>query len=129
MRQQTDPRALPTKPRILIVDDDDDIVTTVSLLLDDRYSVATASNGLEALERVAAERYDAILLDLMMPVMDGADLKRELDRRGIDAHIVLTSTAPELAERARELGIADWIAKPLDFDRLEHVIDHVACLA
>jgi len=110
------------KHRILIVDDDPDILAALSLLLGEQYEVETASNGADAIERLEAVRCDAVLLDLMMPIMDGATLKSEMARRHLDVPIVLTSAGSDLAQRARAIGVEDYITKPLDFDRLESML-------
>src|SRR5438105_5744597 len=68
---------------ILVVDDDPDILQTLALCLStEGYRVLSAANGQEALEVLSRERPAAILLDLMMPVMDGWQFVAELEKRG-----------------------------------------------
>ncbi len=110
------------KKRVLLVDDDPDILAALTMLLEDRYAVETASNGSQAVERLTAAPYDLVLLDLMMPVMDGAAFKQELARREITVPILLTSAGSDLAERAAAIGIDYYIEKPLDFDKLESML-------
>jgi two-component system response regulator MprA len=110
------------KKRVLLVDDDPDILAALTMLLEERYAIETASNGSEAVDRLATTRYDAVLLDLMMPIMDGAAFKEELTRRHIAVPILLTSAGADLAERAAAIGVADYITKPLDFDKLEDML-------
>jgi DNA-binding response OmpR family regulator len=64
-------------------------------------------------------RPDAILLDFMMPVMDGGELVAELRRRGVTAPVLLASAYPGLERRARDLGVAGSIAKPFRYQALE----------
>ena len=106
------------KKRILIVDDDPEISEPLALLLARDHDVDVAANGLEGLQRVADASYDAIVLDLMMPVMDGSTFKEQLDARHIDVPVLLVSGSEELPERAIALGVADHLAKPIDVEVL-----------
>lgn len=102
------------KKRILIVDDDPDVSEPLALLLGRDYDVDVAANGLEGVQRIAVKHYDAVVLDLMMPVMGGSAFKQHLDARDIDLPVLLVSGSAELAERAVALGVADHFAKPID---------------
>lgn len=97
-----------TRRRVLVVDDDPDILESLSALLEDRYEVLTARNGVEALALV--DRADAVLLDLMMPVLGGEGVLAELARRGGGPPVLVMSAWSDLKERAR--GAADWLRKP-----------------
>ena len=90
------------KKRILVVDDDQDISEPLAELLSAHYVVDIAANGAAAAELVCDNRYDAIVLDLMMPVMDGATFKQLLDRQRIAIPVLLMSASVELPERAVE---------------------------
>src|SRR5258707_6689552 len=90
---------------ILVVDDDPDILQTLALCLStEGYGVLMASNGQEALEVLRQQKPACILLDLMMPVMDGWQFVAELDRRGerkgplliLSAHPAVPGDAGEL---------------------------------
>jgi len=107
------------KRRVLIIDDEDDILWSLSLLLEPTYEVATAADGKAALRAVEQQRFDALILDLMMPVMDGAAVKRELDARGITTPVVIVSAFSDVAERAASLGVRDYMTKPIDIPKLE----------
>jgi DNA-binding response OmpR family regulator len=108
-----------TKKRLLIVDDDLDLAEATSLLLSGSYTVDLAADGEEALQRLAnGARYDLILLDLVMPRMDGSAVVRTLRGRGAVPPILLVSGSDDLAERATELGIDAFLAKPVDADTL-----------
>jgi DNA-binding response OmpR family regulator len=107
------------KKRILVVEDDEDIAETVALVLAHDYAVDTAANGAEAVRRLRDNAYDAIVLDLMMPVMDGAAVKQHIDAERLPVPVLLMSANVELPELAVELGVADFIAKPLDLSTLE----------
>ena len=106
--------------KILLVDDEDDIreVAQMSLEMTAGWQVLTAPSGPEALRLAAAERPDAILLDVMMPGMDGPATARELRAGAATAHIpiVLLTAKVQPADRRRfdDLGVAGILSKPFD---------------
>lgn len=102
------------KKRILVVDDDADVAEPLGLLLSQQYDVDLAANGAEAVTRLEHARYDVVLLDLMMPVMDGSAFKAYVDSHHIHVPILLMSGSAELVERAAALGVDDHLPKPLD---------------
>jgi two-component system OmpR family response regulator len=110
----------PVKKRILLVDDDENIAAVLHLLLSEHYAVDVVGNGAEAVENLRQQTYDAIVLDLVMPIMDGAEVKQHLDAERLDVPVLLMSANSELPARAAELGVDDFIAKPLDLVVLEH---------
>jgi two-component system response regulator MprA len=106
---------------VLVVDDDPWIREAVELaLLSEGYAVLIARDGLEALERIERRRPDLILLDVMMPRMDGMTLVHELRRRGLgrDLPIVLVTASPGLCAEAARLGLAGCLPKPFDLAAL-----------
>jgi len=107
--------AVASKKRLLVVDDDPDVAEATSLLLSDSYSVDLAANGEEAMQRVDERApYDLILLDLVMPRMDGGDVVRALRGRGDTPPILLLSGSEDLVERATDLAVDAYLAKPVD---------------
>lgn len=111
--------------RVLIVDDDYDICEAVQLLLESQYEVAVAYNGEQALARLEKDAFDAIVLDLMMPVMDGESLFAELRRRGEPPPVIFASAAQHLPSRARKAGAAAFLQKPFDARQLESTLANV----
>ena len=105
---------------ILIVDDDPDILQTLGLCLStEGYRVLMASNGKEALEVLSNERPSAILLDLMMPVMDGWQFVAELEKRGWRrAPLLILSADRAVQGHAVKLRAEAHLAKPFDLDEL-----------
>src|ERR1041384_4497969 len=105
---------------VLVVDDDPDILQTLALCLStEGYRVQMAANGKEALEALAAERPSVILLDLMMPVMDGWQFVAELDKRGQRAAPLLILSADRAVQgHATKLRADAFLAKPFDLDEL-----------
>jgi CheY-like chemotaxis protein len=118
--------------RILIVDDEDDIreVAQVSLELVGGYEVLTASSGRAGLERARGGQPDAILLDVMMPGMDGPATLVELRADPSTSHIpvVFLTAKTQLAERQKLglLGAAGILTKP--FDPMQLAADVAAAL-
>jgi CheY-like chemotaxis protein len=119
-------------PQILVVEDDDAIRGLVSeLLRDDGYQVFEASNGVEGLEQVSQRTPDLIVLDLMMPIMDGWTFVEECRRKpGCEqVPIVVTSAShdlPRTAERLRSFGVRTCLAKPFDVDGLLALVERYA---
>ncbi len=105
---------------VLVVDDDPDILQTLALCLStEGYRVVMASNGKEALDVLAKERPDVILLDLMMPVMDGWQFVAELDSRGWrHAPLLILSADRAVQGHAMKLRADAHLAKPFDLDEL-----------
>src|SRR6267378_8147235 len=122
-------------PNILVVEDDDAIRGLVSeVLRDDGYQVQEATNGVEALASLREIRPDLIVLDLMMPVMDGWTFVEECRRKqwcdGVP--IVVTSAShdlPRTAERLRSFGVRTCLAKPFDVDGLLALVERYVPLA
>ena len=113
------------KPRVLIVDDDEAIRESLEMALERRFAVATAANGQDALAKLAVAPADVVLLDLMMPVLDGAGFVAEARRRGLPVRIVVMSAGTGLRTRARELGVDDYLQKPIGLDVLEQKLARV----
>ncbi len=109
-----------TAKRILIVDDEEDIREVAELTLEavGGWQVSTASSGSEGLLLAAAEQPDAILLDVMMPEMDGIATFQKLQANPVTQKIpvILLTAKVQSAERRQfaELGVTGIIAKPFD---------------
>jgi len=105
---------------ILVVDDDPDILQTLGLCLStEGYRVLMAANGREALDILERERPSVILLDLMMPVMDGWQFVAELDSRGRrDVPLLILSADRSVQGHAQKLKASGHLAKPFDLDEL-----------
>lgn len=113
--------------RVLVIEDDDDIRSMVELLLTgEGHAVTCAANGREGLDRTGDGRFDVILLDLKMPLMDGWEFARRYHAAGGDAPIVVLSAAQDLERQTREIGAARVLPKPFDLDALVEVVAAVA---
>jgi len=122
------------RSKILLVDDDPDVRQAISDVLESRdYQVVTARDGEEALEKLKGEKPDLMILDLLMPRMDGFAVCKELKdpRRAKHAKIpilILTSVKEETSRRRYELetglslDVDDYVEKPIDpYTLLERV--------
>jgi DNA-binding response OmpR family regulator len=116
--------------KILVVDDDPDILDAITMILESQgYIVATARDGIEGLASLKAENPDLMILDLMMPKMDGFAVCKELqDPRWAkykDIPILILTSVREEASRRRyeletglELDVDDYVEKPMSPDVL-----------
>jgi DNA-binding response OmpR family regulator len=100
--------------RILLVDDEQSIQTLLSYpLRKDGYHVTSAQDGREALQRFEEARFDLVILDLMLPKLDGVEVCRELRSRSQVPIIMLTAKGSETDKVAGlEVGADDYITKP-----------------
>ena len=108
------------KKKILVVDDEPDFVELMQVRLETNgYSVLTAHNAAEAMKKVK-ENPDAILLDIMMPDVDGYTLFRRLrkdcDTRSIP--IIVVTAKPEMKELFQMEGVDKYLVKPVDNEEL-----------
>jgi DNA-binding response OmpR family regulator len=116
--------------KILVVDDDPDILDAVALILESQgYEVVTARDGIEGLATLRAEQPDLMILDLMMPKMDGFAVCKELQdprwSKYRDIPILILTSVREEASRRRyeletglELDVDDYVEKPMSPDVL-----------
>jgi DNA-binding response OmpR family regulator len=100
--------------RILLVDDEQSVQTLLSYpLRKDGYHVTSAIDGQEALQRFSEARFDLVILDLMLPKLDGVEVCRQLRRRSQVPIIMLTAKGSETDKVAGlEVGADDYITKP-----------------
>jgi CheY-like chemotaxis protein len=117
---------LPRKS-ILVVEDDLELCTSIAMLLEiSGFAVRTAKDGAEALERVAEEMPDLILLDMKMPVMNGWEFARLFhERHGNSMPIVVATAAEDARKRAEEIGARASIGKPFDSEHLLAVVRQI----
>lgn len=109
------------KMRVLLVDDDREVADYVRRELEDEsFSVVLAHDGATALRLAESSAFDILVLDVMMPFMDGLQLTRNLRRQKIRTPILLLTgrDAPEEVVRGLEAGADDYLTKPFSFDVL-----------
>jgi len=124
--------------KILIVDDDPDITEALSMILESKgYQISTASDGVDGLTSLKADKPDLMILDLLMPKMDGFAVCKELQdprwSKYRDIPILILTSVREEASRRRyeletglELNVADYVEKPVSpdvlLDRVEKIL-------
>jgi DNA-binding response OmpR family regulator len=103
--------------RVLVLDDEESIrLLAHDLLTEEGFEVRCGADGEEGLAILDAWRPDVIVLDLMMPRMNGSDFLSRMRERGADVPFVVLSGARETSALSRELGAAAAIMKPFDLD-------------
>lgn len=105
--------------RILVVDDEMDISTVLSVTLRRAgFEVRTASDGLEAIEAIRVEPPDLVILDVMMPRLDGLETLKRIREHGPTTHlpVIMLSAKTQLADKVQgfERGADDYVAKPFE---------------
>jgi CheY-like chemotaxis protein len=119
---------MPETKQLLVVDDDPAIreVLEEVLTLSD-FEVDTACNGAEALDKVRQRAPDAVLLDLMMPIMDGPSFLQRCrgDHICDGLPVVVLSAAHDAPATARRIGARAFLPKPFEMDRLLETVEQV----
>jgi len=103
--------------KVLVVDDEQEFLDTLAERMRDRgMDVSTTTSATDALKKAEEESYDAIVLDLMMPEMDGLEVLKALKKKKPELQIVLLTGHATLAKgiEAMKLGAIDFIEKPAD---------------
>jgi len=108
--------------RILIVDDDPSILDALQDLLGARHDVLVASNGEEAMDQLGRGSVDLVVLDMMMPVLDGEDALRQIRSRGLRVPVIVASARSDRFADFRALGADDYVQKPFDAGLLEEKV-------
>jgi CheY-like chemotaxis protein len=113
-------------PKVLVVDDDPAILEICSdLLQTEGYTVTVATNGQQALEQIRMNPPNVVLMDIMMPILDGVEACRQVKANPTTADIpvVLMSARTNLTRQSQDLASADaLVAKPFDIDHLLNTI-------
>lgn len=120
------------KPRILLVDDSDTVLTMERMFLgDETFDLFVAHDGEEGIQKALAEKPDLILLDVVMPGIDGFEtcrrLRQHAQTKEVPIIMVTTRGEPENMELGYASGCTDYITKPID--GLELVSKIQNCLA
>jgi two-component system response regulator MprA len=109
------------REKMLIIDDDEKITSMLRRgLAFEGYSVATASNGGEGLKQILEYDPDLVILDVMMPQLDGWEVIRRIREGGSTVPVLMLTAKDEVADRVRglDLGADDYLVKPFALDEL-----------
>ncbi len=113
--------------RILIVDDEEIVIRSCRRILGDSnlYALDSAPGGMEALRKVDENEYDLLVLDIMMPGIDGLEVLQQVKERHPDVDVIMVTGLSQVqtAVKAMKLGAFDYLPKPFDPDELKHVVD------
>ncbi len=115
--------------RVLLVEDSERLQAAISRALSSvGYAVDSATDGERGLACVLARDYDVVVLDLMLPKLDGASLLRTLRQKGRDVHVLILTARDTVADRVRGLreGADDYLVKPFAMDELIARVDALA---
>lgn len=107
--------------RILVAEDDRDMnAILVSRLKKEHYSVATCFQGEEALDYLAGAEYDVVILDIMMPVLDGLSVLTKIRKEGNQVPVLLLTARDSIEDRVKGLdsGANDYLVKPFALEEL-----------
>ncbi|MEN6626266.1 MAG: response regulator [Candidatus Sumerlaeia bacterium] len=118
------------KPRLLVVDDDEEMLTMLAMALRDDYEVTVAVDGLDAIQRIVEYEPDMLLLDIMMPRMNGYQLLQSIRRNATYKNLPIVVISAKSTQRdidyAIRLGANEFLAKPYRIDQLLKMIEAVA---
>ena len=110
--------------KIVICDDDKDIVRALQIYLSNRnYELLCAYTGREALDFVKKGDVSLVLLDIMMPLLNGMDAARELREHNLISKIVFLTTSPEFAIESYDVDASGYLLKPVDREKLYKLLD------
>lgn len=107
--------------RILLVEDEPGLVLTLQdRLTKEGYAIETSADGESGLERAAGEAFDLLLLDVMLPRLNGFDVLRELRRRRVDTPVIMLTAKGQVVDKVvgLKLGADDYVAKPFEMVEL-----------
>jgi two-component system alkaline phosphatase synthesis response regulator PhoP len=107
--------------RLLLVEDEPGLaITLTDRLTREGYAVETTTDGESALERGAAEAFDLVLLDVMLPQINGFDVLRELRRRGVEVPVIMLTARGQIVDKVvgLKLGADDYVTKPFEMAEL-----------
>ena len=113
------------KRQVLVIDDEPGVRESLRMLLKQSYEVLTAVSGNEGMQLLSKHAVDVVLLDILMPGMDGLEVLEEIKQRNLSAQVVmLTATKTvKTAVTAMKLGAFDYVTKPFDIDELQVIVE------
>ena len=118
------PQSVPSRPVVLAVDDDKAALESIAMILK-KYEVLTTTNGADALDVVRSRRVDCVLLDLLMPGVDGLQVLTEIKAidPGLDVILVSGVVQPHAVSTAMKRGAFEYVVKPFAKEDLLGLVD------
>ncbi len=113
---------------ILVVDDEENAREGLSKILSkEGYRVETAANGKEAIDTLRRQRYDLIITDMRMPLMDGFEVLREIKKMDENIGVIMITAYGEVESylEAMNMGVFEYINKPVRVNELKRVISKI----
>ena len=107
--------------RLLIVEDEPKLNELLTKkFISERYSVDSCLNGRDAIDYILAAEYDTIILDIMLPIINGLEVLREIRKKGIKTPVLLLTARDKIEQRVEglEAGADDYLVKPFAFEEL-----------
>ena len=107
--------------RLLLVEDEPGLVLTLTdRLTREGYTVETSADGESGLERAAGEAFDLVLLDVMLPRLNGFDVLKDLRKRGVDTPVIMLTARGQVVDKVvgLKLGADDYVTKPFEMVEL-----------
>ncbi len=113
---------------ILVVDDEENAREGLSKILSkEGYRVETAANGKEAIDTLKRQRYDLVITDMRMPLMDGFEVLREIKKMDENTGVIMITAYGEVESylEAMNMGVFEYINKPVRVNELKRVISKI----
>ncbi|MFN4226579.1 MAG: sigma-54-dependent transcriptional regulator [Candidatus Ratteibacteria bacterium] len=113
--------------KILIIDDEQGVRESLKFALKDKYKIILASNGKEGMSFIEKENIDLIILDIILPDIDGISLLKEIKKNYKDIPIIMLTAVSQIktAVEAMKIGALDYITKPFDIEELILVVEKI----
>jgi hypothetical protein len=114
-----------TKGKILIIDDSATNVFLLQTLLEEQgFSVIFAYDGKEAMKRIEEQQFDLLLLDIMMPGVDGYDVLEKVTKEQKNTPVIMVTAKDDKdsEKKARDMGASDYVTKPVNFEKLIKIV-------
>ena len=111
--------------KILIVDDDQAMCETLmDILSEENYHIDIANNGSSALQKIKTTKFDLVITDIKMPIMDGMALLQEIEKNNVDLEVVIITSYGHNAQQleASRLGAFEYLQKPLNLKQLKDIV-------